>query len=130
MIEVRNLSKQKINPAWLKKIAKAILKKEKKKKLELSIVLVGQARIKKLNKQYRQKNRPTDVLAFAYNGLGEIVICLEQVKRNAQKFNTSFKDELKRVLIHGILHLLGYDHEQSVKQAQQMRKKEEIYLSL
>jgi len=92
--------------------------------------LVGQARIKKLNKQYRQKNRPTDVLAFAYNGLGEIVICLEQVKRNAQKFNTSFKDELKRVLIHGILHLLGYDHEQSVKQAQQMRKKEEIYLSL
>jgi len=130
MIEVRNLSKQKINPAWLKKIAKAILKKEKKKKLELSIVLVGQARIKKLNKQYRQKNRPTDVLAFAYNGLGEIVIYLEQVKRNAQKFNTSFKDELKRVLIHGILHLLGYDHEQSVKQAQQMRKKEEIYLSL
>ncbi|MGB9743343.1 MAG: rRNA maturation RNase YbeY [Minisyncoccales bacterium] len=129
MIEIRNFCQKNVNQNWLKKIASAVLKREKEKNLELSIVLVGQSKIKKLNKQYRRRNRPTDVLSFSYNGSGEVVICLEQVKKNAKKFKSSFKTELKRVLIHGILHLLGYDHEKSINEAKRMRKKEEIYLS-
>jgi len=63
-------------------------------------------------------------------GLGEIVICLREVKKNAKRFSLIFEKELARVLIHGILHLLGYNHEKSEKEAEKMRKKEEYYLKL
>ncbi|PIR71400.1 MAG: rRNA maturation RNase YbeY, partial [Candidatus Nealsonbacteria bacterium CG10_big_fil_rev_8_21_14_0_10_37_25] len=86
-------------------------------------------RIRKLNKKYRGKNRMTDVLSFPDNGLGEIVICLREVKKNAKKFGSSFKKELSTCLIHGILHLLGYDHEKSVEEVKKMRDREEYYLS-
>jgi len=61
--------------------------------------------------------------------LGEIVICLREVKKNARRFNSTFKKELVRVLIHGILHLLGYDHEKLEKEAEKMEEKENYYLS-
>lgn len=62
-------------------------------------------------------------------GLGEVVICLKEVKKNARRFGYTFEKELARVLIHGILHLLGYDHEKTKKEAKKMREKEEYYLS-
>ncbi len=112
--------------------------------LDLSIALVGSAKIRKLNKIYLKKNRVTDTLAFSENSkfkistvsthqppksLGEIVICLREVKKNAKRFGQSYKKELARVLIHGILHLLGYDHEISKKRAKEMEIKQEYYLS-
>jgi len=129
MIEVNNLTAKKINEKFFKKVSEVVFKSEKKR-LELSIVLVGEKRIRKLNKKYRKKNRLTDVLAFSYNHSGEIVICLEQVRKNAEKFNFNCKKELTRVLIHGILHLLGYDHEKSQKKAELMKKKQNYYLKL
>jgi probable rRNA maturation factor len=92
--------------------------------------LVGQGRISELNRRYRGKNRVTDILAFPNKeiGLGEIVICLREVKKNAKKYGLTFEKELSKVLIHGILHLLGYNHEESEKEAERMRKKEEYYL--
>lgn len=62
-------------------------------------------------------------------GLGEIIICLSEVKKNAKKFNSSFEKELNRVLIHGILHLLRYDHEKSDEEARKMEEKEKYYFS-
>ena len=110
--------------------------------VELSIALVGQGRIRELNKKYLGKNRATDVMAFGQNqkpkiknqklnelGLGEVVICLREVKKNAKRYGTTFEKELAKVLIHGILHLLGYDHEESTEAAQKMQEKEERYLS-
>lgn len=145
MIEINNLTTNAIDEEFLKKVAKMVLEGEKKKDSELSIVLVGQGRIRELNKKYRKKNRVTDVLAFPESrvllekfrigrvqkiqGLGEIVICFREVKKNAKKFNSTFEKELARVLIHGILHLLGYDHEKSKIEAEEMSKKEEFYLS-
>ena len=61
--------------------------------------------------------------------LGEIVICLNEIKKNTRRFKSQFKIELARVLIHGILHLLGYDHEKSEKKSQKMERKEKYYLS-
>jgi len=61
-------------------------------------------------------------------GLGEIVICLSEVKKNAKRFSLTFEKELARVLIHGILHLLGYDHEKSKEGEREMEKKENYYL--
>ena len=99
MIEINNLTKGRADEAFLKKVAKIVLKREKKPDMALSIVLVGQARIKELNRQYRGKNKATDVLSFKYdNNSGEVVICPQKTK------------ELPRVLIHGILHILGFSH--------------------
>lgn len=143
MIEINNLTTNPIDEEFFKKVAKIVLKGENKKDTDLSIALVGQGRIRELNKKYLGKNRTTDVLAFSNKeiGLGEIVICLKEVKKNAKRYLPSqifqdktwegetFEKELSRILIHGLLHLLGYEHEISLEKAKQMEKKQEYYLS-
>jgi len=109
MIEVNNLTTNKVDKAFLRGVAKKVLEK---KEFNLSIALVGQGRIKELNKRYRGKNKATDVLSFQYDNSGEVVICLREVKKNAKQFKSTYKKELTRVLIHGILHILGYNHQQ------------------
>ncbi len=125
MIEINNLTTS-ADYGFLKKIAKIVLNK---KKLDLSIVLVSPVKIKELNRKYRKKNKTTDVLSFLYDDSGEIVICLKEVRQNAKKFGLPFKTELAKVLIHSVLHLLGYEH-QSQKQVKLMEKKENYYLNL
>ena len=131
MIEINNLTTTlTVNEAFLKKISLKILDEEKYKNKNLSIALVGEQRIKRINKKYRGKNRATDVLAFPLKSsecLGEIIICLREVKKNARKLQISFQEELIRVLIHGILHLLGYNHENNELEAQKMKVKEQYY---
>jgi len=129
MIEINNLTTNPVAKEFLKKIAKKVLKGENKSEAEISIALVGEGRIMELNKKYRGKNRVTDVLAFGDNdGLGEIVICLREVKKNTKRYETTFEKELSKVLIHGILHLLGYNHEKSEVQAKKLEEKENYYL--
>ncbi|MFH1509735.1 MAG: rRNA maturation RNase YbeY [Candidatus Nealsonbacteria bacterium] len=121
MIEINNLSKKKIDIGFLKKIGENVLKEEKRSDLEISGALIGQSDIKEINKKYRRKNKPTDVLSFLYGGSGEILICLDMVKGG--------KEGLSRVFIHGLLHVLGYDHEKTQKEAKAMEQKENYYLS-
>jgi len=134
MIEINNLTGNPIDEDFFKKVAKIILEEElgipQFQKTDLSIALVGQGRIRELNRRYGGKNRPTDVLAFSNRnmGLGEIVICLKEVKKNAKKYGFTFKKELTRILIHGLLHLLDYSHEKKVE-IKKMEKKENYYLS-
>ena len=132
MIEINNLTKVKVEEILIKKVVQIVLKGENKKNINLSIAFVGPSRIKNLNKKYRRKNYVTDVLAFGENGglgLGEIVICLQEVKKNAKKYALSFEKELINCLIHGILHLLGYNHEKSEIKAKEMKRKHDYYLS-
>jgi probable rRNA maturation factor len=85
----------------------------------VSIVFVGSRTIRILNRRYRQKDYPTDVLSFSYGDmaldqipfLGEIVISPEIAVRQAICWGVSPEKELRKLLVHGILHLLGYDHE-------------------
>ena len=79
--------------------------------------------IQVLSKKYRGKNATTDVLSF--EDLNEIYICLPQAKRQAKLLKTSEKAELTRLLVHGIVHLKGHDHEKSAKEAEKMRQIEE-----
>lgn len=146
MIEINNLTMVSVDEELLKKVAKKVLKEERQEDRDLSIALVGQGRIRALNKKYRGKNRVTDVLAFPgpivsfekfkiggikkTEGLGEIIICLREVKKNAKRFGSVFERELAKVLLHGILHLLGYDHEKSEIEAKKMKEKEEYYLKV
>jgi probable rRNA maturation factor len=140
MIEINNLTTLKIEEDFLRKIAGEVLKKEGKENSELSLVLTGQGRIKGLNKKYRGKNKITDVLSFSSSRffpvsgektekLGEIAICLKEVKKKAGRYGLSFEKQIARTLIHGILHLLGYEHEKSVKEAEKMKIKEDQYLA-
>jgi len=137
MIEINNLTTNPVDEEFLKKTAKMVLEGEHPplgrvpEEPDLSIALVGQGRIRELNKKYRRKNRTTDVLAFPSEeiGLGEIVICLKEIKKNAKRYETTFKKELSKVLIHGILHLLGCDHEKNKMETEKMEKKEKYYLA-
>ena len=132
MINITNLTTQSIDENFLKKVPEKVLEQENKKGQDLSIVLVGPERMRKLNKRYRGKNRVTDVLAFGSTEegeLGEVVICLSEIKKNAKRFNSTFEKELILCLIHGILHLLGYDHEISKEKEKEMEEKQQYYIS-
>ncbi len=130
MIEINNLTAVRIDEEFLRKVCQKVLKEEKRGKTNLSIALVGQSRVRELNKRYRGKNQVTDVLSFPDGeiGLGEIVVCPSEVKRSARRFDLTFEKELARVLIHGILHLLGYGHEKSGAAAKKMEEKQNYYL--
>ncbi|MEK9183405.1 MAG: rRNA maturation RNase YbeY [Patescibacteria group bacterium] len=112
----------------LKKVASYCLKKLVIKK-NISVVLVNDEKIQELNKIYRKKNKVTDVLSFGdWNDkdfLGEVIICLPQAKRQAKKYGTNLKQELTRLLAHGILHLAGLDHERSKTEETKMFKLQE-----
>lgn len=87
-----------------------------------TVAFVSDSKIKKLNKIFRNKNHATDVLSFPYepdqfdfleteNFIGDIIISLETAKRQAVENSLPFETEIKQLILHGILHLLGYDHE-------------------
>ncbi|MCK9393745.1 MAG: rRNA maturation RNase YbeY [Candidatus Paceibacterota bacterium] len=142
MIEIQslNVNFKRIDKKSLVDIANIVLAKEKVgKKVDISIVIVNEEDIRKINLQYRKFNKATDVLSFGSIKdflsvecfvLPEIVICTEEVEKNAKEANVSFKNELVRVLIHGILHLLDYDHENDEEDAKKMFLKQEEYLAM
>ncbi len=106
---------------WLKLLEKKLPKKVLTK--TLTVIFVPPARIRRLNKRYRGKDRPTDVLSFAgtYPGhLGDLVLCPQVIKKQAKEHGLTFKLELAYMLLHGVLHLLGYDHEESARAAKTM----------
>ena len=126
-IKGRTVSAQKI-----KGKAHRILKLLKENQSELSLALVGNGEIQKLNSQYRHKNEPTDVLSFPQEEnlpkgkklLGDVVISVEQAEKQAKDGMKTLEMEIEMLLIHGILHLLGYDHEVSPKEARRMKRME------
>ena len=95
--------------------------------------LVDDDRIRDLNRRYRRKDRPTDVLAFPLRegafpavgyALGDVVISLQTAMRQAREHGGTLADEVDRLLVHGILHLAGYDHEVAPREERRMRRKE------
>lgn len=134
MIEINNLTNFAVDKKFFLGVAKKVLKGENKGTENISIVFVNPEEISKLNKKYRKKDKPTDVLSFEKMSylkwdFAEIVICPKVVKDNSRKLKIVFKKELAKVLIHGILHSLGYDHEKSAKEAEAMGEKEKFYFS-
>ncbi len=100
---------------------------------ELILNFVNDSAIKKLNNSYLKHNYYTDIITFPYNNKktaieGEIFISLDTVAKNAKIYNTGFKMELKRVIIHGCLHLAGYN-DRTKKQKELISAKENLYLS-
>lgn len=110
----------------LRKIVKTVVNSEQAKpRGELHVVFVDDKKIKQLNRQFLQHNAPTDVIAFPTTpDFGDIYICVPEAKKNAHHYGQSLQCELVRLIIHGLLHLLGYtDHEP--KKRKLMWKKQE-----
>ncbi|HKY09267.1 MAG TPA: rRNA maturation RNase YbeY [Candidatus Binatia bacterium] len=139
-VEVAQQGAGKKMPAGkLKKTAQSILALVGQADAELSLVLVGNAEMRKLNSRYRRKDYPTDVLSFPIEDdsagpdrlLGDVVISIEKADEQAKQRGRTRNEEIVTLLIHGVVHLLGYDHERSAKDARTMKRLEnKIYRQL
>lgn len=139
MVFIKN--QQEIIPVEAKKIRKAaerILASLRISGYELSVLLLDNKGIRAVNKKYLNRNRPTNVISFSLTEgefgninpqvLGDVVISVEKALEQAETRGTSLEEELTFLLIHGILHLVGCDHEKKGSEREKMRKKEkEVY---
>jgi len=107
------------------------VKKENKSILKIDFIFCSDMYLKKLNKKHLAHNTLTDVITLDYSTneylLGDVFISIERVKENAQIYKMTLENEISRVMIHGVLHLIGYK-DQSNEQKKIMRKKENKYL--
>lgn len=125
MLNLINQSEIPMPRKWIQQCHDFIAKDLKLKNRDLTIVFLDPVPARKINKQYRGKNYATDVLSFESQipgELGELVLCPQVLQRQAKEHDHSFKAELAYMLIHGVLHLLGYDHEKSAREAAKMFK--------
>lgn len=114
-----------------------VSKDEKLKKGEFNIIIVDNKKIREINKEYRNNDTETDVISFAleddksfkledYRVLGDIYISIDKVYEQAKSYNHSEKRELSFLALHGLLHLLGYDHIKKEDEEVMFKKQEEV----
>lgn len=114
--------------SWLMEVAK----REDKKITAIDYIFVDDPDLLEINRQSLQHDYFTDILTFTYQSSpiqGEIYISVDRVREHAQEYGVSFDHELHRVMVHGLLHLCGYD-DASKKKKQRMTEKEDFYLDL
>jgi probable rRNA maturation factor len=128
-IEIANFTKKRIDADFVRKIVRKTVKLSEADLdcFDLSIVFVGEAESRKINRKYRKKNKSTDVLSFlldsGYNEKGkrlegELVLCSDVIAKNARDNKVDFSRELIFVLAHGVLHVLGWRHGEKMFQLQ------------
>jgi probable rRNA maturation factor len=131
-----------ITENFLSKVSERILELTETDKVSVTVILTDNETIHTINKDYRGKDKPTDVISFAYRDepfpspdeiaeeLGDIYISLEKAEEQAAEYGVTMEAEVKRLLIHGILHLLGYDHEKSEDDEIEMQALEEKLINI
>lgn len=98
-------------------------------KFVLSVAVVSDKEIRKVNREHRGKDKATDVLSFRYDDLsGEIIISADRVRAQAKEFNNTISQEAAFMVVHGITHIMGYDHERSAKAAKEQQQLEQKIL--
>ncbi|MFQ5680551.1 MAG: rRNA maturation RNase YbeY [Candidatus Omnitrophota bacterium] len=117
-----------IDSAYVRRLAGRVLRGERCRK-GVCIVFVDADKMRLLNNEFLRRNAPTDVLAFDGEGdyLGDVVVCRDVARENSLAYNTTFVYELGLYVVHGLLHLLGYDHA-SPRQGKKMRERDRRYL--
>ncbi|ANU23519.1 rRNA maturation RNase YbeY [Planococcus donghaensis] len=144
MDETESLDQKELD--FVKKILEHAAKQEKVTDSEVSVTFVTNEMIRDINREYRGKDQPTDVISFAMEEMGEgetaiigsqeprmlgdIIISLDRTKEQAEDFGHSFERELGFLAIHGFLHLLGYDHMTEEDEKKMFSRQEEILVSL
>jgi len=110
-----------------------VIKKEKKTVGDITYIFCDDDYLLERNKEFLDHNTLTDIITFNYcidnNISSDIMISIDRVKENSTTFENSFNEELKRIMIHGILHLIGYN-DKSDKEKELMREKENFYLNM
>lgn len=147
MITIKNqVNKIKVSEKKLKTDAQKILDILKYSDFDLGILLTTNKTIQRYNKTFRHKDKPTDILSFSYHAdlkagekikpktdedknLGDLIISLEYVENDAKKWEQTFAQRMRILLVHGICHLLGYDHEKD-EDYKVMHKQEQKILKL
>ena len=137
------LTRLAVQQTTLAHLAERVLSAVGESRTELSLELMGDRRMRRLNREYRKKDRRTDVLAFptreaamprgvrpVTHMLGDVVISLPTAVRQAKEAGRSIDDELAMLLVHGVLHLCGYDHERNPREAARMSRRERTLLRL
>jgi probable rRNA maturation factor len=129
-----------ISPGEVERLASRILKELGLPEAELSLVLVDDEEMARLNLRYLRRTGPTNVIAFpmregegghvAPNLLGDVVISLDTARREAGEAGIPWRERLAALLVHGILHLLGHDHEQGEGEAERMEAEEKRLTAL
>ena len=136
-INVENLTKIDIDLNLIKMVALKTLKYEFVEGAEASIIIVDNEKIRKINKEYRNIDKETDVISFALEDdetfinipvriLGDIYISIDKAKLQAEEYGHSLKRELAFLTVHGMLHLLGYDHMIKEDEIVMFKKQDEI----
>ncbi len=136
-IRIKNIHPSlKIRKKSLSVLVENILKAENED-TSVDLILVDDKFMQRLNRKFTGRNRTTDVISFGmkegtpetveFPNLGDIYVSLDQAKRQAEEYGAKFDEELRLLVAHGLLHLLGYDHRHR-REETVMRKKEEIYL--
>ncbi|MBR1385962.1 MAG: rRNA maturation RNase YbeY [Bacilli bacterium] len=137
-IEVINLLDEKIDELDnLKEFLYNVCKDEKLDNVIFNVIIVNNEEIHKINKEYRGIDRETDVISFAleddksfnrtdFRMLGDIYISIDKVRSQSKEYNHSFKRELYFLAVHGLLHLLGYDHMKKEDEIVMFKKQEEV----
>jgi rRNA maturation RNase YbeY len=124
------LPKENESRTWIKQVISSLDKELQ----DLNFIFTTDEYLHNINKQYLQHDDFTDIITFDYSDIddeieGEIYISIDRVKENANKFQETFKDELHRVMVHGILHLSGYN-DRTETEKEEMRNYENHYLAL
>ncbi len=136
VVNVRGL-RAPVRGTALRRTAERLLCSVQEQSSELGVELVGDGRMRRLNRTYRNIDRSTDVLAFPMREargpsspiLGDVVISLPAARRQAKEKGHSIDEEVAILLIHGILHLCGYDHECDEREALRMARRERAILA-
>jgi probable rRNA maturation factor len=134
---------------WLQQVMeKALLAENMPPHIEISLVITGQERMQELNREYRGQDRPTDVLSFAMSEssedepvafigppdgllhLGEIIVSYPQAVIQAQEHGHTIKREMAILIVHGVLHILGYDHEKAEMEPAMLDREKAILAGL
>ena len=118
-----------LNSKWLRLVAESEIKRIG----SISVIFCSDNYILDVNQKYLQHDYFTDIITFDYcegdRLSGDLFISVDSVRENSLEYGTEFKDELNRVIVHGLLHLIGYD-DHTEEETALMRKKEDYYLSL
>jgi probable rRNA maturation factor len=129
----RDTSPEKWLKKWTSALARAIGKKAKLSGRELVVVFVSSSEMKRLNHLYRGKDYATDVLSFESadpDSLGELVICPPVIRSQSKRTGLSERGELGYMIVHGVLHLLGYDHGDAQAEAEMFALQDKIFRQL